>query len=287
MPMSDKIVCPVCNATFDKRNPTAWVCSGCGYSVPLVDGKPVFSGHPEDQNPQEVIERGAEKGTEWRRTNWRFIEKTAASLPAGADVLDVGAGRGDFKQIFTRQAYLGLDIYPYPETDLAVDLIELSPFKEASFDLVVLANVIEHVYEYRQLISRCNRLLKPGGRLLITVPFLLKLHQEPVDYHRYTRYALSLLAAENRLEVEVLDAYTNPLALLDEGIGDVWQHHVSSYSGLNKTIAKARVALIQKLANGLKTKDGTGSVLTAADDKNPYVLGYLCLFRKPLEENPA
>ncbi len=281
--MTDKIVCPNCQAPFKKTDHVAWKCSSCGYVVPLVNGKPVFSGHPENQNPQEMIERGADKGTEWRRTNWRFIEKTAAALPAGADVLDVGAGRGDFKQIFARQAYLGLDIYPYPEIDLAVDLTELSPFKEGSFDLVVLANVIEHVYEYRQLVNRCSGLLKPGGVLLITVPFLLKLHQEPVDYHRYTRYALSLLAAENQLRVEVLEAYTNPLALLDEGIGDVWQHHMSKYTRLNRLIAKARIAVIQKLANGLKTKEANGSVKNAADDRNPYVLGYMCLFRKPFE----
>lgn len=279
--MSEKIVCPQCRASFDKSDPALWKCVACGYTVPLLEGKPVFSGHPQDQNPQEKIERGIDKGTEWRRTNWRFIQETAASLPAGADVLDVGAGRGDFKQIFTGHTYVGLDIYPYPETDLAVDLVEVNPFREESFDLVVLANVIEHVYEHRQLVSRCTRLLKPGGRLLITVPFLLKLHQEPVDYHRYTRYALLQLAAENLLEVERLDSYTNPLALLDEGIGDVWEHVIPARSGLERLFTKARVMLIQKLTNGIKTKRGDGVVRPASESMNPHVLGYMCRFRKP------
>lgn len=282
--MSNKIVCPLCASSFNQQDPEKWVCTGCGYSVPLVEGIPVFSGHPEDQNPQALIERGADKGSEWRRTNWRFIEKVAGRLPQAADVLDVGAGRGDFKKIFSDQAYLGLDIYPYPEIDLAVDLIECCPFKENSFDLVVMANVIEHVYEYRGLVSRCAWLLKPGGRLLITVPFLLKLHQEPVDYHRYTRYALEKVASENNLEIETLDAYTSPLALLDEGIGDTWEHVALQKTGFSRFLFKFNLVLIQKLANSLKKQEG-GRVKTAAEEQNPYVLGYLCVFKKPGEVN--
>jgi len=278
--MSEKIVCPRCQSVFDKSDPAVWTCTSCAYTVPLLQGKPVFSGHPQEQQPQDKIERGADRGTEWRRTNWRFIEAVAATLPTGADVLDVGAGRGDFKQIFTSHAYVGVDIYPYPEIDLAVDLTEINPFNERSFDLVVLANVIEHVYEYRLLVSRCAILLKPGGRLLITVPFLLKLHQEPLDYHRYTHYALIQLAAENQLSVERLDAYTNPLALLDEGIGDVWEHVIPPRTGVNSLLTRARVALIQKLADGIKTHRVDSLVTPIHENNNPRVLGYMCLFKK-------
>ena len=282
--MSVEIVCPRCASPFNRQDPAEWVCTGCGFTVALMHNIPIFSGHPEEQNPQQLIERGAEKGTEWRRRNWQFIEKTAAALPASADVLDVGAGRGDFKPIFSAQSYLGVDIYPYPEIDLAVDLIECCPFKEGSFDLIVMANVIEHVYEYRNLISCCSRLLKPGGRLLITVPFLLKLHQEPVDFHRYTRYTLEKAAAENALEVDTLDAYTNPLGLLDEGIGDAWQHIALARSGLSRFFFKLKLALIQNLANSMKKKASSAQVRSASIETNPYILGYLCLFRKPAGE---
>jgi len=285
--MSEKILCPRCHSSFEKREPASWKCGSCGYTVPLLQGIPVFSGHPQDQQPQDKIERGADKGTEWRKTNWRFIQEIAATLPAGADVLDVGAGRGDFKQIFAGHAYVGLDIYPYPEIDLAVDLIETCPFTDGAFNLVVLANVIEHVYEYRRLINRCANLLKPGGSLLITVPFLLKLHQEPVDYHRYTQYTLAQLAAENQLEVERLEVYTNPLALLDEGIGDVWEHVIPTRSGFESYITRARVALIQKLANGIKTNQADGVVKPVSGNKDPRVLGYMCLFTRFLKDSDS
>jgi SAM-dependent methyltransferase len=281
--LTSKIVCPKCKAEFDRSAEMQWKCQNCGYSVKLLKGKPVFTSAPENLNPTEMIERGPEKGTVWRRFNWAFLEKTAKLLPDDAEVLDVGAGRGDFKPIFTRQAYLGLDIYPYPEIDLAVDLIKECPFKDGSFDLVVLANVIEHVYDYRALMERVAKLLKPGGRVLVTVPFLLKVHQEPVDYHRYTRYALAQLAGDLGLEVEVLDGYYNPLGLLDEGIGNAWQFGLPKLNGLNLLWVKANLLLTQKISNMLKKIMGDGYVADAAADKNPNVLGYQILFRKTMK----
>jgi SAM-dependent methyltransferase len=278
--LTSKIVCPKCKADFDRSAAKQWKCSKCDYSVKLLNGKPVFTSAPVDLNPTEMIERGPEKGTIWRRFNWVFLEKTAKMLPEDAEVLDVGAGRGDFKPIFARQAYLGLDIYPYPEIDLAVNLIEECPFKDGSFDLVVLANVIEHVYEYRALMVRIAKLLKPGGRVLVTVPFLLKVHQEPVDYHRYTRYALAQLAGELGLEVEVLDGYYNPLGLVDEGIGNAWQFGLPKLHGLKLFWVKANLLLTQRISNMLKKSLGDGYIADAATDKNPNVLGYQILFRK-------
>jgi SAM-dependent methyltransferase len=280
---SEKIVCPKCKSDFDHSNKESWKCEKCGYSVKLSNGKPVFTHAPDDLNPTEFIERGPEKGTLWRRFNWSFIEKMAKRLPKGSDVLDVGAGRGDFKPIFAGHSYIGLDIYPYPEIDLAVDLIQECPFKDDSFDLVVLANVIEHVYDYRALMTRGAKLLKPGGRILITVPFMLKLHQEPVDYHRYTRYALSQIAADLGLQVEVLEGYYNPLGLLDEGIGNAWQFGLAKLHGIGHFWVKANLVLIQKVSNMLKKTIGEGYIANAAVDANPNVLGYQCIFIKPLE----
>lgn len=281
--MSEKIVCPQCKNVFDKSDPQKWVCGNCGFTVPLAGGKPVFSGHPDDQIPQEKIERGAEKGTAWRQFNWQFITAVASSLPEGADVLDVGAGRGDFKAIFSRQAYLGLDIYPYTETDLSVDLIEVCPFKPASFDLIVLANVLEHVYEYRKLVSVCAALLKPRGKLLVTVPFLLKLHQEPVDFHRYTRYTLENMAAENGLEIETLDGYYNPIALLNEGIGNAWQYGIPQTRGINRLVAKLLIFMCQNSSDRLAKLIGNGIIRNALQEENPNILGYQLLMRRPGE----
>lgn len=278
--MSVEIVCPHCKHEFN-RHIESWDCPACSFSVRLVNGKPSFTAIPAEINPSNKIERSAEQGSVWRQFNWKFIEQVSKDLPVGADVLDVGAGRADFKQLFTQHAYLGLDVYPYPELDLAVDLIQTCPFREGSFDLVVLANVIEHVYEYRALVARCASLLKPDGWLLITVPFLLKLHQEPVDFQRYTRYSLAKMAEECGLQVGVLDGYYNPLAILDEGIGNTWQYALPKLKSASAFFARAGIFALQRISNGLKRSLGNGYIARAETDVNPNVLGYQVLLRKP------
>ena len=278
--MTVEIVCPQCKHEFD-RHTVSWDCPACGFSVRLENGKPAFTDIPAEINPSDKIERSAEQGSIWRQFNWKFIDQVSRSLLAGAQVLDVGAGRADFKQLFAQHDYLGLDVYPYPELDLAVDLIQTCPFREGSFDLVVLANVIEHVYEYRALVMRCAGLLKPGGRLLITVPFLLKLHQEPVDFQRYTRFSLAKMSEECGLQVEVLDGYYNPLAILDEGIGNTWQYALPSLKGAPAVLARAGIFVLQRISNCLKKTLGNGYIANATSDLNPNVLGYQVLLRKP------
>ena len=278
--MTDNIICPQCGADYISKDASQWKCDQCGFVVKLLNGKPVFTSFPDDINPSEKIERNAEQGSIWRQFNWKFIEKIADALPQGSVVLDVGAGRADFKSLFARHNYTGIDIYPYPEIDLAVDLTQSNPFRAESFDLVVLANVIEHVYEYRTLVKRCSEVVKPGGAILITVPFLLKLHQEPVDYHRYSRYTLQSLADENGLSIEILEAYHNPLFILDEGIGTTWRM-VKQLKGVPQLLGKIGVFVMQKISDGLKTSLGNGKVSLASQDVDAYVLGYQCLFRKP------
>jgi SAM-dependent methyltransferase len=60
------------------------------------------------------------------------------------------------------------------------------PFRDASFDTVVLLEVLEHVADAPAVLDEIARVLKPGGRLLLSVPFLYPLHDAPHDYRRYT-----------------------------------------------------------------------------------------------------
>jgi SAM-dependent methyltransferase len=53
--------------------------------------------------------------------------------------------------------------------------------------------VLEHTRNPRQVILEFARVLKPGGKLAMVVPFLWEEHQEPQDYFRFTRYGVRLL----------------------------------------------------------------------------------------------
>lgn len=75
--------------------------------------------------------------------------------------------------------------------DILHDLEHPLPIADSSYDAVMLMNVLEHIFEYRQLLKEAARVLRPGGRMLILVPFLFPAHPSPKDYRRFTADALT------------------------------------------------------------------------------------------------
>ncbi len=59
-------------------------------------------------------------------------------------------------------------------------------FRDESFDLVICAELLEHVREPLLVLGEVGRVLRGGGRLLITAPFMYRIHGDPCDYARYT-----------------------------------------------------------------------------------------------------
>lgn len=91
--------------------------------------------------------------------------------------------------------------------DIATDLNEKLPIETANFETVILTDVLEHIAQPEQLLSEIRRVLRTGGHLVGTVPFLYRLHEEPHDYYRYTIHALESLAVKHGFHIEVLEPY--------------------------------------------------------------------------------
>jgi SAM-dependent methyltransferase len=129
------------------------------------------------------------------------LKSFAGTLPGGARVLDAGAGEGQYKNIFARQRYVGVDLgvgdaaWNYTALDVRGDLAAL-PFDGAAFDAAINIVTLEHVREPARVLCEIGRVLKPGGRLLLVAPFEWEEHQEPHDYYRFTRYGLRHLLTE-------------------------------------------------------------------------------------------
>lgn len=121
------------------------------------------------------------------RDEW--MAKQAARIPSGSDVLDAGAGCGPYRPLFAHCVYKTQDFGQEPATqgkytplDYVCDITTI-PVPESSFDVVVCTEVLEHVPEPQRAIREFSRVLKPGGKLLLTAPLGCRLHQEP--YHFY------------------------------------------------------------------------------------------------------
>lgn len=117
--------------------------------------------------------------------------------------------------------------------DLACDLAAGLPFRDRSFDTIVLSDVLEHVAEPRNLWLEMGRILSPSGHLLLNVPFCYWLHETPHDYYRYTEHALRYLASRSGLEILQLI----PLGGSMEVQADFLAKHVSQLFWPGRVIA--------------------------------------------------
>ena len=137
------------------------------------------SGHPYDSNVRDLIARHAH--------GW---------------VLDCGAGR--------RPTYytnvVNFEIVAYDTTDVR-GVGEVLPFQDNAFDAVVSNSVLEHVKDPFQCAHEIARVLKPGGDLFCSVPFLQPLHGYPHHYYNMTHQGLiNLFSSELEIDrVEVPD----------------------------------------------------------------------------------
>jgi 2-polyprenyl-3-methyl-5-hydroxy-6-metoxy-1,4-benzoquinol methylase len=120
-------------------------------------------------------------------------------------LLEVGAGRVriEIPNFFegTAQRRVRLDLEPATSPDVAASAFAM-PFAPESFDTVLCMQMLEHVPTPLMALVEMHRVLRPGGRLIISAPQSWPLHMEPNDYFRYTRYGLEELLSRAGFTIE-------------------------------------------------------------------------------------
>lgn len=227
--------------------------------------------------------------------------RDAAPLASG-ELCDVGCGDKPYEALFAPWVtrYVGVEYdetygtSAYAPEGPRADVVyrgDRLPFDDASFDTVLSNQVGEHVPNPRAFFAELVRVLRPGGRLILTVPFSYRIHSEPNNYHRFTRYALERYARDENLAVERLtprggfwsvigQKLTSHMALRFAGLqGDI--QTIGGF-GYEKTIVRrTRYWALPVLAPAIVGVAAVTKVLDRIDHDESDTLGYLLVASKP------
>lgn len=127
----------------------------------------------------------------------------------GAKWLDVGCGNRPYEYLFEQVSYTGIDVedsgrplgMKQPDYFYGGNVF---PFPADSFDMVISTQVLEHVPDPRAMLKEMARVCKPGGGVVISLPFVYQEHEEPFDYFRFTRFGVEELLTKTGWQIETL-----------------------------------------------------------------------------------
>ncbi|MCF6158626.1 MAG: class I SAM-dependent methyltransferase [wastewater metagenome] len=120
-------------------------------------------------------------------------------------VLDVGCGQKPYEKLFNSSQYIGLELDTFEnrknkKADYFYDG-KTFPFRNNEFDSIIVNEVFEHVFNPVEFLNEIYRVLKPGGTLLMTVPFVWDEHEQPNDFARYTSFGLRYILKKSGFEI--------------------------------------------------------------------------------------
>jgi ubiquinone/menaquinone biosynthesis C-methylase UbiE len=193
--LKEILVCSKCGKKLIQQNTENISCSGCNSVFLIEGGKFFFFQPPSDINVSAKFvedQNNRSKWTRWRKRNFYFFKEKLANFDRKSTVLDLGVGPAQFKSLIQKEFpnTIGIDFLAFPEADVVSDLNNPLPFKNDAFDLIIASNILEHLPNTREMLTECFRVLKPGGAIMGTVPFLARVHQKPYDFFRFTYYML-------------------------------------------------------------------------------------------------
>jgi SAM-dependent methyltransferase len=139
------------------------------------------------------------------------------------NLLEVGAGSSPYEDLimasgkiseYIKLDFASSDYHKGHDLDLTWDGKTI-PLDRHSIDSVIMTEVLEHVHRPGELLQEVRRVLKPGGVLFLTVPFIWPMHELPFDYHRFTPIALRTYLEEadfNVQSIQILGGWDHSLA---------------------------------------------------------------------------
>lgn len=154
-----------------------------------------------------------------------WLEKSLAQIAPGSRILDAGAGETKYRKFCGHLEYVSQDFAQYDgrgneegfqtkswdnsKLDIVSDITDI-PVADGSFDAVMCVEVFEHVPDPVAALRELSRVLKPGGTLVLTVPFCASTHFAPYFFVTgFSKYWMEKFLPQNGLEIERLEYHGN------------------------------------------------------------------------------
>jgi len=197
---------------------------------------------------------------------------------ARGKLADLGCGNVPFYQLY--RPYVTDNICAdWPNTrhqnqylDIQCDLNKPLDFPDGLFDTIIISEVLEHISEPEIIWSEMARIIKPGGKILLSVPFFYKIHEAPFDFYRYTEFCLRNFASKNGLNVLELSVFG--------GLPEIFTDILAKKLMVLPLIGRACSRFVQWVCSvSLSTRAGKKLSLKTGKE---FPLGYFMIVQKPL-----
>ncbi|HVX18979.1 MAG TPA: methyltransferase domain-containing protein [Acidimicrobiales bacterium] len=172
-------------------------------SAPIVAGQKFNAARPE-VHARDAWSQYSYVSARLRDQIGSFLAQ--AGVAPGGRVLDFGCATKPYADLVPAGVELiGADLEGNPDADWAIDATGRIEAPDASVDVVLSTQVLEHVPSPGRYLAEARRVLRPGGALILTTHGLMYFHRDPEDYWRWTCDGLTKIVEEQGFEVERLE----------------------------------------------------------------------------------
>jgi len=213
-------------------------------------------------------------GTDNEENRNVWVRAQLRSLPAGGRILDAGAGMQPYRSDCTHLEYVAHDFAMYDGKgdgrggqikhwhnnglDMVSDITAI-PAPDASFDAILCTEVLEHVPHPIDALRELARLLKPGGKLIVTAPFVSNTHFSPYHFCTgFNRYFYEKHLSEMGLTVTTISANGSYFTSIAQEVRRIPQMAAKYAGGRPGIVTRMAIRLLLKGLEKIAARD-TGS----------------------------
>lgn len=134
-------------------------------------------------------------------------------------ILDLGSSRAPYKKYFPNSVTVDIDESTKP--DIVADAHNMHMLHDGEFETILCTEMLEHLCNPFKGIEEMARVLRTGGKLILTTRFIYPIHESPHDYFRFTKYGLQKLLEPYFMEIQIEEeaGTIETLAILVQRIG--------------------------------------------------------------------